>query len=54
MIRSIDVSEKSSQFQKNLNTSYRDGSREFRKGWPGHLSTCQLYRYFFFSENSKK
>ena len=31
-------------------------SRNFRKGWPGHLPTCQLYRYmdFLFSKNSIK
>ena len=34
----------------------RGGSRNFRKGWPGHLPTCQLYRYmyFLFSKNSIK
>ena len=26
----------------------RCGSWKFRKGWLGHLPTCQLYRYFLF------
>ena len=27
---------------------HRGESRNFRKGWPGLLPTCQLYRYFWF------
>ena len=27
-----------------LPASARGGSRKFRKGWLGHLPTCQLYR----------
>ena len=31
-----------------FNLCSRGGSRKFRKGWPGLLPTCHLYRYFLF------
>ena len=31
-----------------FNLCSRGGSRKFRKGWPGHLPTCHLFRYFLF------
>ena len=34
--------------KRNNGTVHRDGSRKLRKGWPGHLPTCKLYRYFLF------
>ena len=31
-----------------FNLCSRGRSRKFRKGWPGHLPTCHLFRYFLF------
>ena len=38
----------------NVHEGNRGRSRKFRKGWLGHLPTCQLHSYFLFSENSFK
>ena len=36
----------------NAHEGNRGRSKKFRKGWLERLPTCQLHRYFLFSENS--
>ena len=46
----LEVSEKriDAVFESGIEPSFKGGSRKFRKRWPGHLPTYQLYRYSLF------